>query len=315
MSESVFVKRHGKPTLSALRLRLALWQARGATCWLGADFWRAACPVLATGWGGGEGCVAGFPGARPRQLERLRLLLAVLTDLPTGVQDIDVAKDSAGRYYWSRLRPNSPARWRSVFTCVFTSPSRRVSRLGPAGFASSVRQSVHSQRAGPARAPGEASRSLARRRRRWCSRGTGRDLDDAAHQQVPDVIREAAQVSLRPGRRDLSVGLEASILARRHAMTAAGSVFLHRRLLLDRLARPTERAVERTGALRRTCELRPACPHAAIGNRCRWPLLVPWSDRRGRWIERPRKPFTPESSLKVRHSACTSRSEASCGGA
>ena len=115
-------------------------------------------------------------------------------------------------------------------------------------------------RAGPARAPGEASRSLARRRRRWCSRGTGRDLD-APRTSSSRRIREAAQVSLRPGHRDLSVGLEASILARRHAMTAAGSVFLHRRLLLDRLAGRPNAPSSAPARCAAPVASPPACPH------------------------------------------------------
>ena len=291
LSESVFVKRHGKQSLSVLRLRQRFGKRGGLRVGSertsGARLGRYSLLAEAAA----KDVLRVFPARDRGQLERLRLLLAVLTDLPTGVQDIDVGKDSAGRYY-SELVATQLAR--SVAIGIHVRLHLAFAKGIEAGASrsrSSVRRGVRSHEQAlrghlvklrDASIAGDAAGALA----------VLDSISKAAHNQLADVIREAAQVSLRPGRRDLSVGLEASILARRHAMTAAGSVFLHRRLMLDRLVRPTKRAVERTNALRRTV-VRPELARtqlSALDGGGRFSFLGRTSEVE--WIERPRKPFT-----------------------
>ena len=161
--------------------------------------------------GGGEGCVAGFPGARPRTTRAAEAVASGVTDLPTGSRTSRSLRIRLVATTRSRLRPYSPAQWRSVFTYVFTSPSRRASRQGPAGLAAASVERAQ-PRAGPARAPGEASRSLALQATPLVLSlvpGTrSRPPRTSSCPMSPSARRRKSRVAPRI-RRDLSVGLEA----------------------------------------------------------------------------------------------------------
>lgn len=232
-----------------------------------------------------------FPATTQAKRERLDLLLGILADVPHYIEDVNVSKDSAKLYYSETVAAQFA---RAVAVGIHL----RLHIAFANGAEAAVKRSHNTTRKRLHTHEQKLRARLASLRRAAQVTDAGaalsmlKTITHDAHHVLPQLVEEAAQVSLRESRKNLALGLEASILARRNAMAAAGCVMLHRRLLLDRLARGTKFAVERIPALRRDV-VRPEIARtdlSAIDVGRRFSLLGRASEVE--WIGRPQKPYT-----------------------
>jgi len=232
-----------------------------------------------------------FPATTQVERERLHLLLEILADVPHYIEDVNVSKDSAKLYYSETVATQ-------LARAVAIGIHLRLHLAFANGVEAAVSRSHNTVRRRLHTREHKLRVQLASLRRAALVTDAGAALSmlktiaKDAHHVLPKLVEEAAQLSLRDGRKNLALGLRVSILARRNAMAAAGCVILHRRLLLDRLARGTKLAVERIPALRRNV-VRPEIARtelSAIDVGRRSSLLGRASEVE--WIGRPRKPYT-----------------------
>ena len=291
MIKSLFVKRGGKISLSALKLKESVGKngglRSGSQRTSGARLAQLALAVRAAS----KDAMHIFPATTQAKRERLDLLLGILADVPHYIEDVNVSKDSAKLYYSETVAAQFA---RAVAVGIHL----RLHIAFANGAEAAVKRSHNTTRKRLHTHEQKLRARLASLRRAAQVTDAGaalsmlKTITHDAHHVLPQLVEEAAQVSLRESRKNLALGLEASILARRNAMAAAGCVMLHRRLLLDRLARGTKFAVERIPALRRDV-VRPEIARtdlSAIDVGRRFSLLGRASEVE--WIGRPQKPYT-----------------------
>ena len=291
MIKSLFVKRRGKTSLSALKLKESVGKSgglrSGSQRTSGARLAQLALAVRAAS----KDAMRIFPATTQVQRERLYLLLEILNDVPHYIEDVNVSKDSAKLYYSETVAAQ-------LARAVAVGIHLRLHLAFANGVEAGVNRSHNTVRRRLHTYEQKLHARLASLRRAAVITDAGaalsmlKTITEDAHHILPKLVEESARVSLRECRKDLALGLEASILARRNAMAAAGCVILHRRLLLDRLARGTKLAVERIPALRRNV-VRPEIARtelSALDVGRRFSLLGRASEVE--WIGRPQKPYT-----------------------
>jgi len=289
--KSLFVKRRGKTSLSAFKLRERLGKSGGLRSGSPRTSGVRLAQLALAARAASKDAMHIFPAATQVGRDRLNLLLEILGDVPTYVEEVNISKDSAKLYYSEMVAAQLA---RAVAVGIHLRLHLAFANRVEAGVNRSrgtVRRRLHT-REQRLRAQLASLRRAALVTDANAVLSTLKTITKDAHHILPQLVEEAAEVSLREGRRNLGLGLEASILARRHAMAAAGCVMLHRRLLLDRLARGTKLAVERIPALRREV-VRPELARTDLSGLDvgrRFSLLGRTSEVE--WIGRPQKPFT-----------------------
>jgi hypothetical protein len=261
--KSLFVKRGGKISLSALKLKERVGKSgglrSGSQRTSGARLAQLALAVRAAS----KDAMRIFPATTQVERERLHLLLEILADVPHYIEDVNVSKDSAKLYYSEAVAAQLA---RAVAVGIHLRLHIAFANGIEAGIdrtRNTVRRRLHTHEQ-------KLRARLASLRRAALVTDSGaalsilKTITKDAHHILSQLVEESARVSLRERRKDLALGLEASILARRNTMAAAGCVILHRRLLLDRLARGTKLAVERIPALRRNV-VRPEIARTELG--------------------------------------------------
>lgn len=289
-SEPIFPARRGKTSFSAIRLKKRVGKRgglrKGTPRTSGIRLAQYSLLVGAAA----KDTIHVFALRQREQRARLRLTLDVLTDVATVMAEIDVSKDAAERYFSEGVAAEL-ARGVAVGIHVRSQLAFAKGLDASGGPSRTTRRKLYTRE-------GALRLHLATLRRAAVA-GDGaatltvlQALSAEAHEQLPELLEEAARASRSDAHKKMGLGLGASILARRYAMAAAACIVLHRRLLLERLARTTKPAAEKTTLIRRDV-VRPELARTQlteidVGRR--FSLIARTTAIE--WIERPRKPYT-----------------------